>query len=526
MVGALRALVVRHQEHAEADWAMPEEHLMRLQEIERKLEPHDPVLRHLWRFQRFVRLPERRELNGEQRHEKVAQLRGEALHEIVAAQGVEGILRLASQAEDPESVGYVLNAMAEPPVDVDAFLAENLASTQGWRAAMALGWIRKRAGANDHVWIQARLNAAQNVWQPEQWGEFFLPFPFDAALLDRLEGLDEAAQRHYWTRTQNAALPDEQRDAERVIARMIEVGRFADIIKLIHWSLHDNPDLVAPERIMDVLEAVISHPSAQELGATVYDTAELLDHLWKKDAPRERLALIEWIYFPLHEHTRAPKVLHAELARDPAFFTEVLCWIYRASPGESETDERDDEEKVMPHPEKSEDSEKAELRAERGRRAWSLLFHWHQIPGLQEDGTLDEEHLKNWVARVRELATEKERSVVALIQIGHALAHSPRDEDGAWPHRAVRDIIDDIANPRLESGFYSQVINNRGVTTRGLTDGGFQERALAERYERDVVQIADAWPRTAAVLRGIAEDYRRHAEREDRSADLTQDLWK
>lgn len=90
----------------------------------------------------------------------------------------------------------------------------------------------------------------------------------------------------------------------------------------------------------------------------------------------------------------------------------------------------------------------------------------------------------------------------------------------------MRDIIDDIANPHLESGFYCQVFNNRGVTSRGLTDGGAQERALAERYERDAVQVADAWPRTASVLRGIAQDYRRHAEREDRSADLTQDLWR
>ena len=526
MAGALRALVVRHQEFAEADWAMPEEHLTRLQVIERKLQPHDPVLRHLWRFQRFVPLPERRKLSSEQRYEKVAQLRCEALREIITSQGIDGILRLASQSEDPESVGFALNAMAEPPVHVDAFLAENLASPQGWRASIALGWVRPRAWTNDQAWIQARLYAARNVWRPEQWGEFFLPFPLDAALLDRLEVLDEAAQHHYWTRTQNATLPNERHDAERVIARMMEAGRFAETIKLVHWALHDNPELVVSERIMDVLESAVANPSVQGLGATVYDTAELLDHLWKQDAPRERLARLEWIFFPLHEHTRTPKVLHAELARDPAFFVEVLCWIYRARPGERETDERDDEDKAVSRPEESNDLEDAELRAERGRRAWALLFHWHQTPGAREDGTLDEEHLKNWVAHAREMAKEKERSVVVLIHIGHALAHSPRDEDGAWPHRAVRDIIDDIANPRLESGFHCQVINNRGVTTRGLTDGGAQERVLANRYEKDAVQVADAWPRTAAVLRGIAEDYRRHAEREDRSADLTQDLWK
>ena len=202
-----------------------------------------------------------------------------------------------------------------------------------------------------------------------------------------------------------------------------------------------------------------------------------------------------------------------------------MCLIYRARPGETETDEWDDSQAEV-SPQEPEDAEQAELKAALGRRAWSLLFDWHRTPGLQKDGTLNEAHLKEWVARARALGRENERSVITLIQIGHALAHSPRDEDGAWPHRAVRDIIDDIANPRLESGFSCQVFNNRGVTTRGLTDGGAQERALATSYENDAAQMSDLWPRTASVLRSLAEDYKRHAEREDLSADLTQDFWR
>jgi hypothetical protein len=524
---AVRSVVIRHREFPDVDWAMPEEHLARLETIGQRLAPPDPVLQHRWRFQRFVPLPERREMSWEERNAAVAQLRSEALQEIIAAQGWEGVLLLASKVEDPESVGFGLNAMSEPPVDVDAFLAENLASPEAWHAAIASGWVRPRAWSNDQTWVQARLEAAQNVWRPEQWGEFFLPFPVTTSLLNQLGGLDEEAQRHYWSRTQNAALPRERQDAERIVERLLWVGRAAEAIRAIHWALHDTPDLIPPERVMDVLEAAIANASASDLSATHYDSAELFEHLSKTDAPRERLARLEWLYFAFHEHTRTPKVLHEELARDPAFFVEVLSLIYRARPGETETDERDEETSPAPEPgDSSEDSQEAQVKAVFAERAWSLLWHWHQMPGVREDGTVDEEHLKNWVAQARNLAKERERSVITLIHIGHALAHSPRDEDGAWPHRAVRDIIEEIANPRLESGFQCQVFNNRGVTSRGLTDGGAQERVLVERYEKDATQIADMWPRTASVLRGIAEDYRRHAEREDRSADLTQDLWK
>jgi DNA-binding transcriptional regulator GbsR (MarR family) len=529
MAGAIRALVTRHQEFADAQWAMPEEHLARLQVVLQHLEPDDLVLRHLWRFERFVRLSERRrELNWEERRKKVAQLRNEALQEIMAAHGFDGVLRLARQAEDPESVGETLGALPAPPVDVDAFFAENLNSAEGWRAAMALAWIRVKAWDGDEEWIRARQEAARGVWTPEQWGEFFRSLPLTVALFDQLDGLEEAAQRHYWTWTQNTGLSNDPAVAERIIARLLWVGRYGELIKNLHWAIQDAPDLVAPERIMEVLEAASVGSSAQELGDTIYDTAELLDHLVGKDAPRERLGMLEWLFFPLHEYTRTPKVLQSELARDPHFFVTVLSWIYRARPGESETDQRDRSESALPEEpvEESEDPQEAQFKADRAHRAWSLLNNWHQIPGIREDGTLDEEHLKSWVARVRDLAREKERAVVTLIHIGHALAHSPRDEDGAWPHRAVRDIIDDIAHPRLESGFSCQVINNRGVTSRGLTDGGAQERVLAEKYERDATQVGDSWPRTASVLRSIARDYHRHAEQEDRSADLTQDLWR
>jgi len=119
----------------------------------------------------------------------------------------------------------------------------------------------------------------------------------------------------------------------------------------------------------------------------------------------------------------------------------------------------------------------------------------------------------------------KQGGEVSLLLIGRVLAHSPHDPDGAWPPSAVRDIIEEIANPRLDDEFACQVSNNRGFTSRGLTDGGVQERELVEKYERDAEQIADIWPRTASVLRGIAQGCRRRAEREDSSADLTQDLW-
>jgi hypothetical protein len=83
----------------------------------------------------------------------------------------------------------------------------------------------------------------------------------------------------------------------------------------------------------------------------------------------------------------------------------------------------------------------------------------------------------------------------------------------------VRDAIERLSSQEVERGFRDQIFNNRGVTTRGLGDGGAQERALSDRFDAWELKIRDRWPRTAAVLRSVAESYRVQAQVEDEEAE-------
>ena len=53
---------------------------------------------------------------------------------------------------------------------------------------------------------------------------------------------------------------------------------------------------------------------------------------------------------------------------------------------------------------------------------------------------------------------------------------------------------------------------------QAYAEGGRQERSLSEQYEEWAARTADAWPRTAAVLRKVARSYRSDARREDEEA--------
>ena len=117
------------------------------------------------------------------------------------------------------------------------------------------------------------------------------------------------------------------------------------------------------------------------------------------------------------------------------------------------------------------------------------------------------------------MLAERDRADIGDEQIGQVLSGSPPGTDGAWPAEPVRELIEDIGSRELETGLHIGMTNSRGVTSRGIYDGGQQERELAARY-RDWAKItASQWPRTSRVLRGLADDYERDARRMDLEAE-------
>lgn len=79
------------------------------------------------------------------------------------------------------------------------------------------------------------------------------------------------------------------------------------------------------------------------------------------------------------------------------------------------------------------------------------------------------------------------------------------------------------AVPASRRGVHVGVVNDRGITTRGLYDGGDQERNIAGRYKRWAQQAAGEWPRTSRILRRLGEEYEREAGRRDAEAQISAD---
>ena len=69
------------------------------------------------------------------------------------------------------------------------------------------------------------------------------------------------------------------------------------------------------------------------------------------------------------------------------------------------------------------------------------------------------------------------------------------------------------------------VYNARGATLRNPIDGGAQERKLMEQYRAQAQALQARWPRTADMLRRLAQSYEEEAYMHDREAELRQNGW-
>ena len=103
--------------------------------------------------------------------------------------------------------------------------------------------------------------------------------------------------------------------------------------------------------------------------------------------------------------------------------------------------------------------------------------------------------------------------------LGEILSTAPADPGGTQPGEVVRELLEELQSDEVESGFWLATVNGRGVTSRGLEDGGGQERLLAEQFRAHASEVADDSPRSAAMMRNIASNYERDARRNDDEAE-------
>ncbi|MGW6902649.1 hypothetical protein ACWGF2_39670 [Streptomyces sp. NPDC054919] len=184
-------------------------------------------------------------------------------------------------------------------------------------------------------------------------------------------------------------------------------------------------------------------------------------------------------------------------------FVELVTWSYRPDTT-AEEDVQDPLEQ--------------EKRRNIASRAYGVLDALHTCPGLTAHGSLDRVALRAWVVAARAELAARDRARVGDQQIGQVLASAPSGSDDLLIPEAVRDLLEEISSSDVERGLITGIYNKRGVTSRGLLDGGVQESELAQSF-REQAERTREWPRTRKLLKALAESYEADARREDQQAE-------
>lgn len=500
---SLRSLLSRHRSIDDPSNRLPDEVLDRLSRLLGELTPTSLARRHAWLFTWFPDLADGREDDIDSRQKSVEAAQANAVKEVAANGGLSALLQCAALAPEPRMVGSATGRVA-PLADESHWLGACLTSLTASEARFAGGYIEGRFSTSGWEWVDSLLSATDNNWTSQEIAALLGCLPHGGNAWARASQRGGDVERAYWTGISPFGLA--RADEHELAARnLLLFGRPVAAVELLGIYAGDKAGPPDYELLASALEAALGSEVEEKpaLASYNYQVARILDVLSKPGVIDEvRLAGLEWSYMPLFRFgRRTPAVLFRELGRRPGFFVELVAMVYRAEGEEPRQ------------------LDKGELR--RATVAGDLLREWRQPPGLGAEDAPDS--LVDWIIEARRLLAEALRTKIGDEVLGQLLSGSAAGTDGVWPHERVREVIEMIQSESLEHGLAIGVYNSRGVFTKSVEEGGNAERAIAERYERHAIVASAQSHRTAAVLRSIAETYRRDARREDLDSEVQGD---
>lgn len=504
----LEKTIGRHRRFSTAAWAMDSNTVDRLKTLADVVEPTSDPSRLAYLFDWHPELEDVDLSDFDTYQMRLQQARADAVRQILERDDWSDMLAVVGRrAKAPSQLGW---AIADSDQVTTHDLIPWIAGDESGLRDMAFYVIQRRLDTGGPEYLEELLSL-QEV-QGEARAQSLRAVPPSRQFWDVLRRSPNPDDlENYWLTAPIEVVPVP--DSEDAIAQLTARGRAWTAVAVASYALaqvakdatYRASDGLTTNCVVDLLNAMLNQrPSDGEVGQmTSHYLGELLDFLEAADVDDSIVARYEFNFFRLLEYAREPVTLTRVLASDPQLFVDLVKLAFRAK-DEPRRDRSTSESELAVH-------------------AYTVLQGWKGYPGQGADGQINRDLLDDWVVRARLLLSESGRADVGDEVIGGSFAYCPVGEGGVWPAEPVRDMIERIGSQELENGFLIGRLNSRGVTSRGVYDGGQQERDRAARYRDWSSTTASKWPRTSRILRSIADSYERDGRRQDAEAELDAD---
>ncbi|MGP1308772.1 MAG: hypothetical protein ACTS27_01070 [Phycisphaerales bacterium] len=486
----LSALVHKHRRYHDTNWALPAKVVGEIAVVAAKIAPERPEVLH-----RVLFSGEDWDLyddgdSWQEQEKAIEDRRRQAVAEIYAILGGEGVIDFAEKVNAPTQVGYS-SAWMDGADTAQIVLPKLLTTNVSARRQFADGLIRGLFSREGWTWVDS---LDTSPWHAEEIAQLLMVLPFDSETWRRVGCLLGDADCLYWGRVPVNPYQSSG-DLSVAIDQLMKCGRPQAAIDCFARLARDDAPIDRKKAIEALLAGVASGNRAGSLHA--YNVTRLIAVLQREAVmPNDELIQVEWAYLPLlgRRDGVRPKALELAVVTDPSFFVELIGMIYRSSKDALVEEEIAEEKRAL------------------AQNAYRLLHCWSTVPGTAPDGGFCGDDLKRWMSAVEKSAGESGHLKVALHHAGSVLIHCPEDPDGLWMHRSVAEVLNHANMGELRRGYSLGIYNSRGA--HWVDSTGNPERILASKYDDQAEQIENAgYHRLAATLREVAETYRREADR-------------
>lgn len=489
----MNSLVRHHRKFRDAQWALPEESLVKIEKSAKSMMPTNPLLqyRYLFSADEYDLYEEQR--NYEEQRKCLSEKRQAALSEIMGNGDFARCMDFAREVAIPYKVGQTLGEFSDERIESE-ILPSQLNTEDELLERVVAGFICGRFWTHGIPWVDHTL---EQHWNPQQCAQFLLLLPFQQEIWERaLSYLDESHEELYW-RHVNAQVGVWTWNDRIVIEKLITYGRTGAAVMCIAYAMDDDINF-DPALATHALMAFLENP--QEVQSLErYHVIDLIKHLQAvPTVDVEKLYQIEWNFLPWFDPLsgESPVALGKKLASDPKSFAEMIKLAFRSKNDLDDSVEKQDEKKKNIV-----------------ERAYTLLHNWKHCPGVQEDGTLDEALFHHWITEARRITEETGHDIIAQVELGHVLNYAPKDPHGLWIHKAVASVLNQRDAEKMRRNFMIALMNQRGVYS---FSHGVQERELARGYREKAEELElSGFVRFAATMRELADQYDEDAERDE-----------
>ncbi|HEX7755814.1 MAG TPA: hypothetical protein VF421_10750, partial [Niabella sp.] len=445
-------------------------------------------------------------MDHEEKEALLAQKRLAVFNEIYHSGGITAIADLVSRLERQQVLGHT--AAQSPLSEQDERLTIGWLSvdTEDKKNQFAQSYIWSRSWDSELLWVKKAWETVKN--QTEDIAiraQFFLSISLRMDHWQLLETAEEEVQALYWKKIQPYVPRDRKEENEYVIRKLMDAGRYIDIIDTMTYWCDDLPS----ELLADILLKAVTTSGEETTQFEHHDINAWFTRLQaRNDLDPKTMKTLEWLYLPVFSHLTGyiPKTLHKALTDDPAFFAEVVSYVYMP---DEKAEENYTEETLQEYFQKSDSARK-------------LLEGWYGIPGMAEDGTINKDVLSDWVEKAITKGKELNRVYGVNSQLGQLFACYPRKSAETWPPDEICEIMEKLNNETVFSSYQTEIFNSRGVYSKSAYEGGGQERGLSHFFETSAKRIESRYPGTAGTLRTLSRSYLRDAKDEDDRARLNE----